>query len=154
MMNLENFKEVVEITLDNIQKGGRPFGAAVVKDGKVVATAVNTILHDLDPTAHAEMSAIRKAAKVLGTVDLSGCVIYASGEPCPMCQAAMYMAGIREAYYIFSNEDGAPYNLSTATIADEMRKAPQDRTGFTFQQVSTEEKGNYPHLYKVWSDRD
>ncbi|MHC5225841.1 nucleoside deaminase [Ignatzschineria sp. LJL83] len=153
-MNRDNFKEVVEATLDNIQQGGRPFGASVVKDGKVVATAVNTMLHDLDPTAHAEMSAIRKAAKVLGTVDLSGCVIYASGEPCPMCQAAMYMAGIREAYYIFSNEDGAPYNLSTAIIADEMRKMPEERTGFTFQQVLVEEREKYPHLYQVWSERE
>ena len=152
-MNRENFKDVVEVTLDNIQQGGRPFGASVVKDGKVVATAVNTMLHDLDPTAHAEMSAIRQAAKQLGTVDLTGCVIYASGEPCPMCQAAMYMAGIREAYYLFSNEDGAPYNLSTATIADEMRKVPEERRDFIFQQVSAEEKAEYPHLYQIWSER-
>lgn len=99
------------------------------------------------------MSAIRKAGKTLQSVDLSGCIVYASGEPCPVCQAAMYMAGIREAYFVFSNEDGAPYNLSTAVIAEEMKRNPNDCTGFTFKEVSKEDKGQYVDLYALWDSQ-
>lgn len=149
-MHQKYLEEAVNITIDNIKAGGRPFGAVIVKDGKIIAKAVNTMLIDHDPTAHAEMSAIRKAGKILQSVDLSGCVVYASGEPCPMCQAAMYMAGIREAYFVFSNEDAAPYNLSTSVIAEEMKHDPSDRTGFTFQKVSKEDKEGYVDLYALW----
>lgn len=152
-MHQKYLEEAVNITVDNIKEGGRPFGAIIVKDGKIVAKAVNTMLHDHDPTAHAEMSAIRKAGKALQSVDLSGCIVYASGEPCPMCQAAMYMAGIREAHFVFSNEDGAPYNLSTSVIAEEMKRNPNDRTGFTFQEVSKEDKKQYIDLYTLWSSQ-
>lgn len=140
----------VSITMDNIAQGGRPFGAVIVKEGKVIAEAVNTMLHDHDPTAHAEMSAIRLAGKNLKTVDLTGCIVYASGEPCPMCQAAIYMAGIREAYYVFSNDDGAPYQLSTQKIGIEMRKLPNEREGFMFKAASPAEKASYPELYALW----
>src|SRR5699024_5373442 len=153
IMHQKYLEEAVNITVDNIKEGGRPFGAVIVKDGKIIAKAVNTMLYDQDPTAHAEMSAIRKAGKTLQSVDLSGCIVYASGEPCPMCQAAMYMAGIREAYFVFSNEDGAPYNLSTAVIAEEMKRNPDDRTGFTFKEVSKEDKGQYVDLYALWDSQ-
>ncbi len=149
-MHQKYLEEAVNITIDNIKAGGRPFGAVIVKDGRVIAKAVNTMLIDHDPTAHAEMSAIRKAGKVLLTIDLSGCVLYASGEPCPMCQAAIYMAGIRETYFVFSNEDAAPYNLSTSVIAEEMRKDPSDRAGFTFQKILKEDQEDYVNLYVLW----
>ena len=149
-MHQKYLEEAVSITVENIKEGGRPFGAVIVKEGKIIARAVNTMLHDHDPTAHAEMSAIRKAGKVLQSVDLTGCVVYASGEPCPMCQAAMYMAGIREAYFVFSNNDGAPYHLSTQTIAEEMRKKPEERAGFIFKEVSSADKKKYVDLYDLW----
>ncbi len=147
------FTEAVDITLENIHNGGRPFGAVIVKEGKVVARAVNSMLDDCDPTAHAEMSAIRKAAKALKSIDLTGAIVYATGEPCPMCQAAIYMAGIREVYYLLGNEEGAPYNLSIAHIAFEMRKLPQQRTHFTFQKVDEATRKNYPDLYALWDQR-
>lgn len=78
---------------------GGPFGAAIVKDGKLVCYASNTVLGDHDPTAHAEINAIRKAGKILGTHDLSGCVLYATGYPCPMCMSAIIWANIKEVYY-------------------------------------------------------
>lgn len=82
------------------QNLGGPFGAVVVdKDGNVVAVASNTVLGDHDPTAHAEVNAIRKAGQVLGTHDLSGCKLYATGYPCPMCIAAIIWANIEEVYY-------------------------------------------------------
>lgn len=149
-MHQKYLDEAVNITLENIKEGGRPFGAVIVKEGRIIARAVNTMLHDHDPTAHAEMSAIRKAGKMLQSVDLTGCIVYASGEPCPMCQAAMYMAGIREAYFVFSNDDGAPYHLSTKTIANEMQKSPEDRSGFIFVGVAQSEKKKYADLYAIW----
>lgn len=85
-------------------KGG-PFGAAVVKEGEVVAIASNEVLSTNDPTAHAEMVAIRRAAEKLHTYDLSGCVLYATGEPCPMCFSAIVWANIREVYYSATIEE-------------------------------------------------
>ena len=84
---------------ENISDGGGPFGAVISRHGKVLATAGNRVVADHDPTAHAEVQAIRIAAEVLGTHDLSDCVIYASCEPCPMCLGAIYWAGIRRIVY-------------------------------------------------------
>ncbi len=78
---------------------GGPFGACVVKDGKVISVASNTVLKDKDPTCHAEMNAIRKACKKLQTYDLSGCELYATGYPCPMCLSAIIWANIKTVYY-------------------------------------------------------
>lgn len=114
--------EAIELARTNIAAGGRPFGAVVVKDGAVVAEGVNEIHSTNDPTAHAEMTALRAASRKLGTPNLEGCTIYASGHPCPMCMAAMRMAGIDEVAYAYSNEDGAPYGLSTAAIYAELAR--------------------------------
>jgi len=114
--------EAIELARGNVRKGGRPFGAVLVKDGKVVATGVNEIFATGDPTTHAELQAIRVASRVLGSPRLDGCAIYASGHPCPMCLAAMHLTGIREVAFAYSNEEGDPYNLSTAAIYAEMAK--------------------------------
>ena len=82
----------------NLNYGG-PFGAVVVKDGKVIASACNTVLKDNDPTAHGEINAIRKASKILNTEDLSGCVLYTTAYPCPMCLGAIIWSNIKEVYY-------------------------------------------------------
>ena len=86
-----------EITMEH--GFGGPFGAVVVKDGQVLSVESNTVLRDNDPTAHAEINAIRKACKLLGTYDLSGCELYATGYPCPMCLAAIMWAGIKKVYF-------------------------------------------------------
>jgi tRNA(Arg) A34 adenosine deaminase TadA len=84
----------VELALENVAAGGRPFGAVVVRDGEELATGVNRALQDGDPTAHAELLAIREASSRLGTLSLEGATVYASGEPCPMCRAAARNAGV------------------------------------------------------------
>lgn len=114
--------EAIELARENVRKGGRPFGAVLVKDGKVIATGVNEILETGDPTTHAELQAIRVASKVLGSPCLDGCAIYASGHPCPMCLSAMHLTGIREVAFAYSNEEGERYGLSTAKIYAEMAK--------------------------------
>lgn len=120
----ENFlQQAIDLALANVRDaGGRPFGAVIVKDGAVIATGVNEIGATGDPTAHAELSAIRRAAQVLGTPRLDGCVVYASGQPCPMCLSAMYLTGIGAVRFAYSNADGEPFGLSTASVYAELAK--------------------------------
>ncbi|HEY5589752.1 MAG TPA: nucleoside deaminase, partial [Paludibacter sp.] len=92
-------RKAIALSLENIKNGGGPFGAVIVKDGKIIATGVNCVTANTDPTAHAEVNAIRKASKKLGTFDLVGCEIYTSCEPCPMCLGAVYWAHLDKIYY-------------------------------------------------------
>ncbi len=114
--------EAIELAYANVESGGRPFGAVIVKDDAVIATGVNEIQRTNDPTSHAELNAIRAASQKLGSPNLAGCTVYASGHPCPMCLAAMRMAGVGEVVYAYSNEDGAPYGLSTAAVYADLAK--------------------------------
>ncbi|MNN51310.1 Guanine deaminase [compost metagenome] len=127
-MHHEDFmREAVDLARANIGAGGRPFGAVLVRDGKIIARAANTIHLDNDPTGHAELQAIRQASQVLGSPRLDGCVIYASGHPCPMCLAAMHLCGVSEAYFAYSNDDGEAFGLSTAAIYREMARPPMQQ---------------------------
>lgn len=140
--------EAIELAHANIKNGGRPFGAVVVKAGAVVATGVNEIHSTNDPTAHAELMALRAAGRKLGSPNLEGCAVYASGHPCPMCMTAMRMAGIGEVAYAYSNEDGAPYGLSTAAIYAELaRPFAQQSMKIWHLPVRLEQ---YPDLYEDW----
>ena len=121
-------RRAVALARANIAEGGRPFGAVLVKDGQVLAEAANSIHASHDPTDHAEMRAIRHASAVLASPRLDGCVVYASGHPCPMCLAAMYLCGIEQAWFAYSNEDGAPYDLSAERGYEEIARPPQQRT--------------------------
>ena len=114
-------REAVRLAETNRARGGRPFGAVLAIDGAVVATGVNDIVHSHDPTTHAEMEALRAASRRLGRPDLKGSVVYASGHPCPMCLAAMVIAGVDAVYYAFDNDDAAPYGLSSAAAYQALR---------------------------------
>lgn len=113
--------EAVRLAEANLQRGGRPFGAVLAIDGEIVATGVNDIVHSHDPTTHAEMEAVRAASRRLGRPDLKGSVVYASGHPCPMCLAAMVIAGVDAVYYAFDNNDAAPYGLSSEAAYQALR---------------------------------
>ena len=95
----ELMRIAIRLSEENVAAGGGPFGAVIARDGRIIATGVNRVTPDCDPTAHAEVSAIRAAAKKLGTFDLSGCEIYTSCEPCPMCLGAIYWARLDRMYY-------------------------------------------------------
>jgi guanine deaminase len=104
----EFMAEAIRQAGENIENGnGGPFGAVVVKDGKVIAAAANRVTSTNDPTAHAEVVAIREACSVLNTFDLSGCEIYASCEPCPMCLGAVMWARIEKLYFAANRDDAA-----------------------------------------------
>jgi tRNA(Arg) A34 adenosine deaminase TadA len=140
--------QAIELARENIARGGRPFGAVVVRDGEVVASGVNEVLSSNDPTAHAEMSAIRAASQVLASPRLDGCAVYASGHPCPMCMGAMRMAGITEVAYAYSNDDGEPYGLSTAAVYAELaRPAHEQSMKVAYRPVRPPDS---QHLYAEW----
>ncbi len=142
-------REAIELARANIGKGGRPFGAVVVRDGVVIATGVNEILATNDPTAHAELTAIRAASHKLGSADLGGCVVYASGHPCPMCMAAMRLAGVSGVAYAYSNDDGAPFGLSTAAIYEDLAR-PFAEQSMTIRHVPARAEDR-PDLYGEWA---
>ena len=120
-------RQAIELAVENVKRGGGPFGAVIVRDGKVVATGVNRVTANNDPTAHAEVSAIRVACTKLGTFDLSGCVIYTSCEPCPMCLGAIYWAHIDKIYYGANQHDAAAVDFDDSFIYRELELKPADR---------------------------
>lgn len=124
-----------------------PFGAVLVRNGKVLANAVNEVDALCDPSAHAEMQAVRMAAKAQGDTDLSGSVVYASGYPCSMCLTAMYLAGVKEVYYAYSNEDGEPYDLSAARGYVEIARPIEERE-MPLRSLPVRDEGE--DLYEAW----
>jgi guanine deaminase len=139
--------QAIELARRTAAAGGRPFGAVLVKEGAVVATGVNEVVATGDPTAHAELQAIRAASRTLGSTRLDGCVIYASGHPCPMCLSAMYLTGVANVHYAHSQEDAEPYGLSTAAIyADLARPASQRSLEMVHTPVAVDGDG----LYQAW----
>jgi len=125
--NKKFMRKAIALSLKNIENGGGPFGAVIVKDGKIVATGVNRVTTSIDPTAHAEVNAIRKAAKKLGTFDLSGCEIYTSCEPCPMCLGAVYWAHLDKMYYGNTKTDAKKIGFDDSFIYDEIDLKPENR---------------------------
>ena len=114
-------RQAVQLAHANQQRGGRPFGAVIVRDGAVIATGVNEIVQLHDPSAHAEMQAIRSATHLAQDPSLAGCTIYASGHPCPMCLAAIVMTGMERVFFVFVYVDAAPYGLSSEGTYQRLR---------------------------------
>jgi len=112
--------EAIRLSKENIDNGGGPFGAVIVKDGKIIAKGVNKVTKNNDPTAHAEVTAIREAAKVLNNFDLTGCDIYTSCEPCPMCLGAIYWSHLNKIYFGNTKNDAKNIGFDDAFIYDEI----------------------------------
>ena len=123
----EFMREAIRLASESVSHGGGPFGAVIVKDGKVIAGCSNSVTLDNDPTAHAEVNTIRRACRILGTFDLSGCVIYTSCEPCPMCLGAIYWAGIERIYYANTRQDAAAIHFDDNFIYEELDKPLSER---------------------------
>lgn len=118
----------IELSKKSVESGGGPFGAVIVRDGEVIATGSNSVTILNDPTAHAEVSAIRAACKAAESFNLEGCEIYSSCEPCPMCLSAIYWAGIKKIYYANTRSDAAAIGFDDAFIYDQIPLAPTERT--------------------------
>jgi tRNA(Arg) A34 adenosine deaminase TadA len=132
-------QEAISLAEKNVHgNNGGPFGAVVVKDGKIIGRGGNKVTVNNDPTAHAEIVAIREAAKNLGTFDLSGCEIYASCEPCPMCLGAIYWSHIDKLYYAATKDDAAKANFDDSFIYTEIAK-PKDQRQLQSVQLMRED---------------
>jgi len=122
-------REAIRLASQNIEtQGGGPFGAVIVKGDTIIAAASNHVTTANDPTAHAEINAIREACKKLNTFDLSNCEIYASCEPCPMCLASIYWARIHKIYYAGNRHDAEAAGFDDSFIYNELNKNPENRT--------------------------
>jgi guanine deaminase len=150
MMNHEDYMRMAIALADHNVKenAGGPFGAVVVKDGMVVARSGNRVVPTNDPTAHAEVSAIRLACQELGTFSLEGCVIYTSCEPCPMCLAAIYWARIDKIYYANTKVDAAEVGFDDKFIYHELDQ-PMDQRKLPAVQLLRDEALN---TFKLWSE--
>ncbi|SRR6056297_2884764 len=146
---MKNFLQLtLKQALHNLHSGeGGPFGAVIVKNNKVISQAHNTVMKDNDPTAHAEINAIRQACKKLKTYHLADCVLYTNAEPCPMCLAAAYWARIKKIFYINSKEEVKKYTpFIDAKIYKELCS---DEKSISLQQISTDHAEGL-QLLKQW----
>ncbi len=120
MSDKEIMRRAILLSKESVKNGGGPFGAVIAKNGEIISEASNSVTIDNDPTAHAEVNCIRKATKKLGTFDLTGCEIYTSCEPCPMCLGAIYWAHLDKIYYANDRKDAAKIGFDDDFIYQEM----------------------------------
>lgn len=143
-------REAIRLSLENIDsKMGGPFGAVIVKDGEIISKGVNGVTTLNDPTAHAEVTAIREAAKKLNNYNLTGCVIYTSCEPCPMCLSAIYWARLDAVYYANTKKDAAEINFDDKFIYDEL-DLPLEKRKISMTQLL---RGEAIEAFNKW-DKD
>jgi tRNA(Arg) A34 adenosine deaminase TadA len=120
-------RKAVETALEGILIGGGPFGAVITKDNKIISSSFNRVVLNNDPTAHAEVLAIREASSILKTHDLKECTLYTSCEPCPMCLGAIYWAGISKVVYALDRNDAKNAGFNDKLIYDELMAEPGSR---------------------------
>ena len=130
-------QQAIALAVENTKIGGGPFAAIICKDNKIIASSGNAVTLNLDPTAHAEILAIRNACQTLQDFQLNGCVLYSSCEPCPMCLGAIYWARLKAVYFACNRADAAVAGFDDSFIYDEVPKKPENRQ-IAMQQISLE----------------
>lgn len=126
-MHREFLQQAVELARNNVDNGGGPFGAVIVRAGRVIAASGNRVTANLDPTAHAEIMAIRQACQQLADFQLTDCILYSSCEPCPMCLGAIYWARLKAVYFACNRFDAAAVGFDDSFIYDEIPQPPEQR---------------------------
>lgn len=142
--------EAIKLSRESVKKGGGPFGAVIVKNGKIIAGTNNKVTESNDPTAHAEVSAIRIASKKLETFDLSGCEIYTSCEPCPMCFGAIYWARLDKLYFANTKVDAKNIGFDDSFIYQEIA-LPYKKRSIPNIQISREQA---LEAFKDWENKE
>ena len=146
----EFMAEAIKLSIENVTlRGGGPFGCVIVKDGKIISRGYNKVTANNDPTAHAEVVAIRQACETLGTFQLDDCEIYTSCEPCPMCLGAIYWARPKKVYYANTKKDAADINFDDDFIYQEIDMAI-DKRKLPFVQLMREEA---LEAFKDWKNK-
>ena len=143
-------REAIRLSVESVVHGGGPFGAVIVKDGEIIAAQANSVTIDNDPTAHAEVNAIRAACQSLGTFDLDDCVIYTSCEPCPMCLGAIYWAGIDRIYYANTRQDAEAIDFADNFIYEELARPMSKRDIPIIQLLRDEAQA----AFKAWTEKE
>ena len=138
MKNIDFMKRAIELSIQNIKNNGGPFGCIIVKENKIIAEGVNRVTFNNDPTAHAEIIAIRNACKKLNTFNLEKCELYTSCEPCPMCLSAIYWSHIDKIYYGNSRLDASKIGFDDDFIYNELNKDSSSRK-IQMKQISQNE---------------
>ncbi len=126
-MKNEFMKRAIELSIESVNNGGGPFGSVIVKDNNIVGEGSNRVTSNNDPTAHAEIVAIRSACKKLNNFSLNGCELYSTCEPCPMCLSAIYWARINKIYYANTREDAGKIDFDDSLIYSEFQKKINER---------------------------
>lgn len=150
MTKEELMRRAIALSEDSVRNGGGPFGAVISRDGEILAEASNSVTMDNDPTAHAEVNAIRKACSMLKTFDLRGCEIYCSCEPCPMCPGAIYWARLDKIYYSCNRKDAAEAGFDDDFIYKEIALRPEDRK----KMISTLLPEEGYMVFRLWKQKD
>jgi tRNA(Arg) A34 adenosine deaminase TadA len=143
-------REAIKISFDNQEAGGGPFGAIVVKDGEIIARSGNTVTKDNDATAHAEINVIREASKKLNDFELTGCTLYSSCEPCPMCLGAIYWARLDKVYFAATKEDAKDAGFDDSFIYQELEVPYHKRKIPTIQMMRDEAIKSFEH----WKNKE
>ena len=147
----ERFMQMaIDLSIENVANGGGPFGAVIVRDGEVIATGTNRVTASCDPTAHAEVNAIRNACAKVGDFKLNGCTIYSSCEPCPMCLSAIYWAGIDRIYYGNTKEDAKAINFDDSFIYEQIA-LPYSQRAIPTQNLMRERA---LQGFRLWSEKE
>jgi len=142
-------QQAIALATENVTSGGGPFGAVVVRDNAIIATGVNRVTRDNDPTAHAEIVAIRAACQALHSFQLTGCSVYTSCEPCPMCLAAIYWSRCAAIFYGNTAADAAQIGFDDSFLYAEVKKPIADRTIPTVQLLSDQAIASF----QAWRDQ-
>lgn len=150
MTKEELMRRAIELSEKSVRDGGGPFGAVIARNGEIVAEGCNKVTIDCDPTSHAEVSAIRQACKVLDTFDLSGCEIFTSCEPCPMCLGAIYWAHIDKIYYANNRNDANAIGFDDDFIYKEISLSPEARKKPSENLL----RGEAIKAFNLWRDKE
>tara|TARA_B100001123_G_scaffold66476_1_gene73999 strand:- start:3 stop:467 length:465 start_codon:yes stop_codon:yes gene_type:complete len=137
-MSNQFMKRAIELSIESVRGGGGPFGCVIVKDEKIVSEGSNKVTSNNDPTAHGEIVAIREACKKINNFSLSGCELYSSCEPCPMCLSAIYWARIDKIYYANTRKDAQKIDFDDSLIYSEFQKSIDTRKIPMIQMMRTE----------------
>ena len=149
MTNEELMRKAIELSIENVANGGGPFGAVIARNGEIIATGVNRVTANNDPTAHAEVSAIRAAAEKLGRFDLSDCEIFTSCEPCPMCLGAIYWARLNKIYFANNKTDAKNIGFDDSFIYDELA-LPRDQRHLSAEEMMRNEASK---AFEAWTKK-
>lgn len=149
MKDKELMMRAIELSEESVKNGGGPFGAVIARNGEIIAEGSNCVTLHHDPTAHAEVTAIRNAAEKLNSFDLSGCVIYTSCEPCPMCLGAIYWAHLDKIFYANDRKDAAAIGFDDDFIYKELELTPDHRNKPSEIIMQEEAK----KAFRMWSEK-